>query len=228
MEQIVTEARPGPRRHQPQNLNTSGVDYEPGMHVPSAVLDECNNSFTAADSNRVKASTQFFADTGLMALLCHHNRVFWLVNMTSAGEKQHYVLCLLDKLFQHIPLLMRLGVLYDIACQLHRSCEKFHMLLIVSCLVSLFFMHMVTNGPVRSHIILASVQVLVCQMVNQLRDSGVLSNSSFPLSVYLGIIIEFIPLIHKLSIWTINHCWSWVIGSIENGWQLQKEKKVLL
>jgi len=109
-----------------------------------------------------------------------------------------------------------------------RSSNFFRMLLIVSCLVSLFFMHMVTNGPVRSHIILASVQVLVCQMVNQLRDSGVLSNSSFPLSVYLGIIIEFIPLIHKLSIWTINHCWSWVIGFIENGWQLQKEKKVLL
>ena len=128
MEQIVTEARPGPRRHQPQNLNTSGVDYEPGMHVPSAVLDECNNSFTAADSNHVKASTQFFANTGLMALLCHHDRVLWLVNMTSAGEKQHYVLCLLDKLFQHIPLLMRLGVLYDIACQLHRSCEKFKFL----------------------------------------------------------------------------------------------------
>ena len=128
MEQIVTEARPGPRRHQPQNLNTSGVDYEPGMHVPSAVLDECNNSFTAADSNRVKASTQFFADTGLMALLCRHDRVLRLVNMTSAGEKQHYVLCLLDKLFQHIPLLMRLGVLYDIACQLHRSCEKFKFL----------------------------------------------------------------------------------------------------
>jgi len=48
--------------------------------------------------------------------------------MTSAGEKQHYVLCLLDKLFQHIPLLMQLGVLYDIACQLHRSCEKFKFL----------------------------------------------------------------------------------------------------
>ena len=50
------------------------MNYEPGMHVPTAV-DECNNSFTAADSSRVKASTQFFADTGVMALLCQHDRV---------------------------------------------------------------------------------------------------------------------------------------------------------
>ena len=48
--------------------------------------------------------------------------------MTSAGEKQHYVLCLLDKLFAHIPAAMRIGVLYDIGCQLHRSCMKYNFL----------------------------------------------------------------------------------------------------
>ena len=101
-----------------------GSDYEPGLRVPTTVLDECNDSFVAADSNCVKASTLFFSDTGLMALLCRHDRVLWLVNMTSAGEKQHYVLLLLDKLFQHIPSTMRIGVLYDIGCQLHRSCIK--------------------------------------------------------------------------------------------------------
>ncbi|PPR04745.1 hypothetical protein CVT26_012885, partial [Gymnopilus dilepis] len=99
--------------------------YEPGMKVPSATLDECHESFTAADANRAKASTQFFSDTGLMALLCRHDRVLWLVNMTSAGEKQYYVLCLLKKLFEHVPASMRLGALYDIGCQLHRSCLKY-------------------------------------------------------------------------------------------------------
>ena len=92
--------------HQKQPQDLSFMNYEPGMHVPTAV-DECNNSFTAADSSRVKASTQFFADTGVMALLCQHDRVLWIVNMTLAGEKQHYVLCLLDKLFQNIPLSMQ-------------------------------------------------------------------------------------------------------------------------
>jgi len=100
------------------------VDYEPGLKVPTSVLNECGESFLAADASRVKASTLFFLDTRLMALLCRHDRVLWLVNMTSAEEKQHYALCLLDKLFQHIPETMHIGVLYDIGCQLHRSCVK--------------------------------------------------------------------------------------------------------
>ncbi|KAJ7097513.1 hypothetical protein C8R43DRAFT_907717 [Mycena crocata] len=38
-----------------------------------------------------------------MALLCRHDRVLWLVNMRTAGEKQYYVLVLLEMLFQHLP-----------------------------------------------------------------------------------------------------------------------------
>lgn len=97
---------------------------EPGMQVPASVLNDCSNSFVAADEKRQKASTQFFADTGVMALLCRHDRVLWTVNMTSAGEKQHYILALLQRLFEHLPQDATVGILYDIGCQLHRSCQK--------------------------------------------------------------------------------------------------------
>ncbi|KAG2030262.1 hypothetical protein BDR03DRAFT_936700 [Suillus americanus] len=80
--------------------------YEEGMRVP------------------VSASTCFFTDTGLMALLCRHNCVLWVVNLTSAGEKQHYALALLDRLSKHLPAQMMIGLLYDIGCQLKRSCRK--------------------------------------------------------------------------------------------------------
>ncbi|KIJ06955.1 hypothetical protein PAXINDRAFT_19841 [Paxillus involutus ATCC 200175] len=98
---------------------------EEGMRVPASVLNSCGESFVAADEKREKASTHFFADTGLMALLCRHDRVLWLVNMTSAGEKQHYALALIQQLMQHIPDDMRVGLLYDIGCQLERSWRKF-------------------------------------------------------------------------------------------------------
>ena len=101
-----------------------GGTFETGMHVPNSVLDDCGASFAAADEKRVKASTQFFSDTGLMALLCRHDRVLWLVNMTSRGEKQYYVITLLLRLFEHLPKDATVGVLYDIACQFHRSCVK--------------------------------------------------------------------------------------------------------
>ncbi|KAJ7776573.1 hypothetical protein DFH07DRAFT_766765 [Mycena maculata] len=94
------------------------------LRVPRSVLDECESSFKAADEKHEKASTKFFDDTGLMGLLCRHDCVLWLVNMRTAGEKQYYVLVLLETLFQHLPSNIRVGVLYDIACQLHRSCVK--------------------------------------------------------------------------------------------------------
>ncbi|KIK36831.1 hypothetical protein CY34DRAFT_26216 [Suillus luteus UH-Slu-Lm8-n1] len=56
--------------------------YEDGMCIPTLVLE---------------ANTQFFSDIGVMALLYRHDCVLWLVNMTSAGEKQHYALALIRR-----------------------------------------------------------------------------------------------------------------------------------
>ncbi|KAF9231394.1 hypothetical protein BU15DRAFT_90924 [Melanogaster broomeanus] len=98
--------------------------YEPGMRVPTSVLEGCNDSFLAADERRDKASTRFFVDTGIMALLCRHDRVLWLANMTSAGKKQHYALALINRFFQHVDNAFVLGLLYDIGCQLEHSCCK--------------------------------------------------------------------------------------------------------
>ncbi|KAF8835927.1 hypothetical protein BDN67DRAFT_992290 [Paxillus ammoniavirescens] len=94
------------------------------MRVPASVLDGCGKSFMAADEKREKASTHFFADMGLMALLCWHDHVLWLVNMTSTGEKQHYVLALIQQLTEHLPNDMRVGLLYDIG--FHFAISVFH------------------------------------------------------------------------------------------------------
>jgi len=126
MESFVENVRPlRPHRSRSQAHPNSDNIYEGPLRVPNTVLDECGESFTAADEKQQKASTTFFADTGLMALLCRHDCVLWLVNMTSAGEKQHYALVLLQTLFEHIPSTMTVGALYDIGCQLHRSCVKY-------------------------------------------------------------------------------------------------------
>ncbi|KAI6114554.1 hypothetical protein F5141DRAFT_1188004 [Pisolithus sp. B1] len=98
--------------------------FEQGMKIPISVLNTCNESFTAADEKHQKASTQFFSDTGVMALLCHHDHVIHLANMTSAGEKQHYALALIKSLFSHLPDNFHIGLLYDIGCQLEQSCRK--------------------------------------------------------------------------------------------------------
>ena len=94
------------------------------LPVANTILDDCERSFTAAQSSKAKTSTSFFDDTGLMALICRHDRLLFMANMKSVGEKQYYVLALLDALFKELPLDWTVGLLYDIGCQLHRSCEK--------------------------------------------------------------------------------------------------------
>jgi Kyakuja-Dileera-Zisupton transposase/CxC1 like cysteine cluster associated with KDZ transposases len=115
-------------RRRPTAASNDEDHIESGMRVPVSVLDGCQESFKAADEKRTKASTTFFSDTGLMALLCPHDHVLWLANMTSAGERQFYVVALLRKLFANLPKSTTIGLLYDVACQLHRSCVKWGLL----------------------------------------------------------------------------------------------------
>ncbi|KAI6003263.1 hypothetical protein F5J12DRAFT_906222 [Pisolithus orientalis] len=110
-----TKASMQKRSGQSSKKNCGDEDrFEQGMRIPPSVLKGCNESFTAADERCQKASTQFFSDTGVMALLCHHDCVIHLANMTSAGEKQHYALALIKSLFSHLPDDFHIGLLYDI------------------------------------------------------------------------------------------------------------------
>ncbi|KAG2137449.1 uncharacterized protein EDB93DRAFT_1242269 [Suillus bovinus] len=51
-----------------------------------------------------------------------------LLQTKSVKRQQHYTLTLLDQLFKHIPPQMTIGLLYDIGCQLERSCQKWNLL----------------------------------------------------------------------------------------------------
>lgn len=113
------------RRSRRPSRPEDAVDYvEEGLSIPISVLEGCEKSFLAANENKEKASTAEFSDTGLVACVCRHDRVLWLVNMTTAGEKQYYAISLLEALFQELPTWWSMGVLYDIGCQLHRSVMK--------------------------------------------------------------------------------------------------------
>lgn len=114
--------------HKRRKGTTEGGDeevcIETGLWVPKSVLDGCLASFTAADEARIKGSTQFFDVTANMTLLCRHDRALFTVNINTAGEAQHFVLAIIAKLFEHRPSTIKVRFLYDIGCQLHRSCEK--------------------------------------------------------------------------------------------------------
>jgi hypothetical protein len=93
------------------------------MEVPEHILEQCEKSYIAAQETE-KVSKVIHRDTGLMAMLCRHDRVLWLVNITTAGEKQHYAFALLRQLMRSLPECWTVGLMYDIACQIERSMVK--------------------------------------------------------------------------------------------------------
>ena len=95
-----------------------------GLSLPNYVYDECTSRFVAANESKQKAEAAIFSDTGLMALTCRHDRVLFLVNLRDPGEKQYNALALLNRLFSELPAEWRVGVLYDIGCQMHKSIIK--------------------------------------------------------------------------------------------------------
>ncbi|KAF9506407.1 hypothetical protein BS47DRAFT_1367376 [Hydnum rufescens UP504] len=103
-------------------------EIEPGMNLPNATYDACRDSFVAANGDRIKASSTYFDLTGVMALLCHHDHPLVLANLKTAGKKQFYALALISALMELIPNHWRVGVLYDIGCQMHRTLQKWDLM----------------------------------------------------------------------------------------------------
>ena len=108
----------------PPKPNSRSHGHEVGVAVPNEMLDLCEQSYNAANEQRAKASGGYFEDTGVMAIVCRHDRVILFANLTTPGERRFYMLALLDKIFQELPASFIVGFLYDIACQLHRTMSK--------------------------------------------------------------------------------------------------------
>jgi Kyakuja-Dileera-Zisupton transposase len=120
--QKIVEMKRG--SHAVQALEDDSDTVLPGLQLQNHVFDGCSNSFVAAKESNQKASSSIFADTGLMALTCRHDRVISMVNLRDAGEKQYNALALLQQLFEELPENWNVGMLYDIGCQLHKSITK--------------------------------------------------------------------------------------------------------
>ncbi|THU82162.1 hypothetical protein K435DRAFT_692076 [Dendrothele bispora CBS 962.96] len=130
VERRVDSLRDKPSAKKKAKTSESQEDdrMEPGMRVSKAVLDGCGSSFTAAQEFVSKVVASGYDVTGLMAILCRHNRPLFVVNMTTPGERQHYAIALVEKLFKHLPDFVEVGLLYDVGCQLERSCFKWDFL----------------------------------------------------------------------------------------------------
>lgn len=111
-----TSTKAKQKRKQPNKSQDDSFD-KPELKVPHSVLDSCQDSFTAADEARTKCSIQFLDSTALLALVCHHNHVLWLVNPQLAKTSLPSC-CPWDI----VPLDWVVGGLYNIMCMIECTC----------------------------------------------------------------------------------------------------------
>lgn len=115
-ERLVNERRSKPRS-KAKTLKMHEKHYE-----------GCEGSFKAMDESRAKANADIFDDTGLMVSTCRHGIVLFAINMRTPGECQFYAIAAIRALLEHLPPTMKIGLLYDIGCQLELSCIKWDFL----------------------------------------------------------------------------------------------------
>ncbi|KAI6152500.1 hypothetical protein BKA82DRAFT_29556 [Pisolithus tinctorius] len=80
--------------------------WSPRQHrviVPDEAIDQCEASYEAADGNKQKAAMDCFDDTGIMALICHHDIPLFFANIDTPGKQQKYSIALLEHLFSLLP-----------------------------------------------------------------------------------------------------------------------------
>ncbi|KZS86524.1 hypothetical protein SISNIDRAFT_420781, partial [Sistotremastrum niveocremeum HHB9708] len=125
----VNEKRPPPQKPRAKDPDHSDEDEAdedviPGTNLPRSIAHDCRKTFKAADENRIKGVASSNGDTGIMSLVCRHDRVLFLASMNTPGERQFYPIALLMKFFEHIPPKAKVGVLYNVGCTLHSSIGK--------------------------------------------------------------------------------------------------------
>jgi Kyakuja-Dileera-Zisupton transposase len=111
-------------RTRSNSRQSNGDTTLPGLFMANYIYTGCGERFLAAGEQNTKAETSVYDDTGLMALVCPHDRPLFMVTLKDRGEKQYNAIALLHQLFKELPDTWRVGVLYDIACQVHYSFVK--------------------------------------------------------------------------------------------------------
>ncbi|PPR06800.1 hypothetical protein CVT26_003865 [Gymnopilus dilepis] len=91
--------------------------------VPDEAIDECQDSYNAADGDKKRGSGQRYDAQGWMSLICRHDIPLFFANIDTPGEQQRFSIALIIWFFYHIPRNATANVLYDIGCVLERSTQ---------------------------------------------------------------------------------------------------------
>ena len=92
--------------------------------VPRHILDECKKSYQASQERDQDPDISIYDSKGVMAIVCRHDIPLFIADIKTLGEPRYYAIALLRKIASELPPTATIGVMYDIADQLHQSIAK--------------------------------------------------------------------------------------------------------
>ena len=122
-DQDVAEAREHVDSCRNSNKGSSHRQH-PSHRVPGHILDDCEKSFRASQERDRDLDISIYDSKGVMAITCRHDIPLHIVDIKTMGEPRYYAVALLRKFALGLPPSATIGVMYDIADQLHRSIAK--------------------------------------------------------------------------------------------------------
>lgn len=92
--------------------------------VPEEVIQECQDSHTAADGRKAKTDMGHFDDTGLMVMVCRHDVPLFVANIDTPGEQQKYGVALMEHVLTLLPSQATCVFIIDVGCVFDVSLNK--------------------------------------------------------------------------------------------------------
>lgn len=92
--------------------------------VPEEVIQDCQDSHTAADGRKAKTDMGHFDDTGLMAMVCRHDVPLFVANIDTPGEQQKFGIALIEHCLTLLPPDATAVVILDVGCVFDISLNK--------------------------------------------------------------------------------------------------------
>ncbi|KAH9808123.1 hypothetical protein DFH28DRAFT_1088139 [Melampsora americana] len=92
------------------------------------LLDPCTERHTAADDVRGHHTWNGCDETGIFGMACRHDHILKFINIVQSGERGHFPVATIDWMLTQLEEAdgdpKKLGVLYDIGCNLTKSIKK--------------------------------------------------------------------------------------------------------
>ncbi|OAV86997.1 hypothetical protein PTTG_02018 [Puccinia triticina 1-1 BBBD Race 1] len=95
-------------------------------------LDRCTQQHTAADDVRNGQTWKECDETGLFGMACRHDQMLRMINIVQSGEKAYYPMTMINNLItktKQCPERQKLGILYDIGCNIEKGIIRRHQFL---------------------------------------------------------------------------------------------------